>query len=179
MQLKNTESTYGIITRVLHALMAVIIIGLLALGLYMTQLPVGALKLKLYGWHKEFGLLILMLAMLRIVWRVGNLVPLLPATIPAWQKLAAHAVHWAFYAFMFLLPITGWLMSSTAGIQVSFFGLFLMPNLIPADETAHVFFRETHHLLAFALIATFGLHVLAALKHHFINKDNVLRRMFW
>lgn len=179
MRIKNTESRYGIVTIFLHWLMAIIMIGLVILGLYMTGLPISLEKLKLFGIHKEFGLLILFLAMFRIVWRIGNITPLLPDTIPLWQKFAAHAVHYALYGFMFALPITGWLLSSAAGIPPSFFGLFVLPGLVAPNHHLQDLFTVTHQWLAYGLIATFCAHVGAALKHHFINKDNILKRIFW
>lgn len=179
MHLKNTDTRYGIIAYLLHWVMAILIIGLLVLGLYMTWIPISSLKLKLYGWHKEFGTLVLMLFFLRVAWRLSNITPLLPATLPAWQQLAAHAVHFAFYIFMFAMPITGWLVTSAAGLPVSFFGLFVLPSLVTPSEENRLLFTEMHKWLAYGLIATIGAHVGAALKHHFINKDNILRRMLW
>lgn len=177
MLIKNTQTQYGIVNKFIHWLMALLIIGMLILGLYMSDLPISELKLQLYGIHKEFGILILMLVMFRIVWRIGNIVPLLPPTIPAWQKFAAHAVHWMLYGFMFAMPITGWLMTSAAGLPPSFFGLFTLPSLIAPNDALFSLFINIHSWLAYGLIATFCAHVGAALKHHFINKDDVLRRM--
>jgi cytochrome b561 len=179
MQLKNTETRYGMVTIILHWLMAIIIIGLVILGLYMTRIPVSLEKIKYYGCHKEYGIFILMLVMLRIVWRIGNITPFLPTAMPSWEKFAAHAVHWAFYGFMIALPITGWLFSSAAGLPPSFFGLFTLPNLIAPNHDLRHLFAEIHKWLAYALIATFFAHVGAALKHHFINKDDILKRIFW
>lgn len=130
MRIKNTVTRYGIVAILLHWIMAIIIIGMVAVGLYMADLPASLLKLRLFGLHKEFGVLVLMLAMIRIVWRIGNITPLLPDTIPQWQKLAAHAVHWAFYGFMFVLPITGLLLSSAAGLSVSFLDYLSSRNLL-------------------------------------------------
>lgn len=177
MRIKNNETRYGIIAIALHWLMAILLILLVAEGLYMVEVPISAWKLQLYGWHKEYGMLVLMLVMFRIVWRIGNLTPLLPESIPDWQKLAAHAVHWAFYFLMFALPITGWLLTSAAGLPVSFFGLFTVPNIFTANEQWRVIFTEIHKWLAYGLIAVFCAHVGAALKHHFIDKDDILRRM--
>ncbi len=177
MLIKNTVTQYGIVNKFLHWLMALIIIGMVILGLYMNDLPISEEKLRLYGIHKEFGLLVLFLAMFRIIWRIGNIVPLLPNTIPSWQKFAAHAVHWALYGFMFAMPITGWMMTSAAGLPPSFFGLFDMPSLVsPNLDLLHLLI-QVHTWLAYGLIVTFCGHVGAALKHHFINKDDVLRRM--
>ena len=175
MPLKNTDDRYGWIAISLHWIVAVVIIGLLCLGLYMTGLPVGIEKLKLYGWHKEFGLLVLLLVCFRLYWRFINRTPRL--SIPWYEKLAARLVHWAFYGFMLAMPLTGWLMSSAAGVPVSFFGLFIFPTLIAPNPDLLDVFRTIHNYLAYVLIATIVLHTLAALKHHFIDKDDILRRM--
>ncbi len=176
MSFKNTETKFGSIAISLHWLMAIIIIGMLALGLYMTGLPKSALKLKLYGWHKEFGMLILMLAAARISWRLSNINPSL-ASLPSWERLGALAVHWMLYLLMFAMPITGWLITSAAGFPVSFFGLFLIPTIVPADENWLKIFETMHEWIAYGLIALIIGHTLAALKHHFIDKDDIFRRM--
>ncbi len=176
MQARNTSNRFGIVTILLHWLMAILIIIMLALGLYMTRIPISAWKLKLYGWHKELGILVLMLAMIRITWRLSNITPSLVA-LPWWEILSARAMHWAFYGFMFALPITGWLMTSASGLTVSFFGLFLMPDFISPNEHLRLLLLEVHRWLAYGLILAFCGHTAAALKHHFIDKDDILRRI--
>lgn len=178
MLIKNTPKGYGLVAILLHWLMAILIIGMLWLGLYMVDLPLNAEKLKFYRWHKEFGFIVLVLAVLRLLWRLGNNIPQL-TNLAWWEKGAARIVHLCFYGFMFLLPITGWLLSSAAGFQVSVFGWFLLPNLIPADENLRELFTNIHEWLAYFLIAFIVLHTAAALKHHFINRDNILLRMLW
>lgn len=176
MQLKNTKNHFGLIAIILHWLMAFLIIGLLAIGLYMADLPNSLQKLKLYGWHKEFGFLVLMLAVARLVWRLSNVTPVL--TMPRWEVFAARAVHWIFYLLMIAMPITGWLVTSAAGFPISFFGLFIIPTLIQPDPHLLDLFAEVHEILAYTLIAFICGHVLAALKHQFIDKDDILIRMF-
>jgi cytochrome b561 len=176
MRFRNTSDQYGIIAMLLHWIMAVLFIGMVIVGLYMTHIPVSLLKLKLYDWHKEFGILILMLAMVRIVWRLNNIRSSL-TELPWWEAFAARAVHWAFYGFMFALPITGWLMTSAAGLAPSFFGLFVLPNLVAPDHGLKKLFETVHQWLAYGLIAAFCAHVGAALKHHWIDRDGILRRM--
>jgi cytochrome b561 len=176
MRITNTQDRYGIVTIILHWTIATLMIGLLILGLYMVDLPVSLEKLKLYGWHKEFGFLVLALAIFRVLWRIGNITPTL--SIPWWEALAARSVHWLFYGFMFALPITGWLITSSAGVPASFFGLFTLPQLIAPNEELRHLFQELHEWLAYALIAVIALHTAAALKHQFIDKDTILRRMF-
>jgi len=157
--------------------MAVLIVTMLCLGLYMTSLILSPQKLTLYGWHKELGVSVLMLAVLRAAWRLMRVIPAFPSSMPQWEKLAAHASHLALYGFMFMLPITGWLMSSAAGFPISFFGLFTLPTIIHSNKYLQSFFKTTHEYLAYALIALLCLHVLAALKHHFIDKDEILKRI--
>jgi cytochrome b561 len=177
MQIKNTESRFGSVAMLFHWLMAVLIIGLLGLGLYMMDLPLGVQKLRFYGWHKEFGILVLMLVIARFAWRVSNINPVLPAHMKAWEKFAAHSAHYAFYGFMVAMPITGWMMSSASGLPVSFFGLFILPDLVGQSETLRKLLAEIHEWLGYGLIATLCAHVGASLQHHFINKDDILRRM--
>jgi cytochrome b561 len=173
--IKNTENRFGLIAILLHWIMAILIIGLLALGLYMVSLPISLEKLKLYGWHKEYGFLALGLVLFRLIWRLINITPHL--SLPWFEKIAARLVHWAFYGFMLAMPISGWLITSAAGLPASFFGLFTLPNLIAPNEELRLFFEFAHKWLGYGLIATICLHASAALKHHFINKDDILRRM--
>lgn len=178
MQLKNTQNNFGWIAIIFHWLMAILILGLLGVGLYMKRLPVGLEKLQLYGWHKSFGILVLMLVIVRICWRSINVTPSL-ANLPAWEKYSARAVHYAFYFFMLAIPLSGWLMTSAAGLAPSIFGLFTLPNLVGPDDHLRHLLAQTHKYLAFALIATVCLHIAAALKHQLIDKDVILRRMLW
>lgn len=152
------------------------IIGLLALGLYMVRLPISLTKLRYYGWHKEYGLVVLGLVTLRLIWRFSNTTP--PLNLMWVEKFAARSVHWLFYALMLALPVTGWLITSAAGLQVSLFGWVVLPNLIQPDRELLPLFAAVHHYLAYALIAALCLHVSAAFKHHFINRDGIFRRMW-
>lgn len=178
MCIKNTTNRFGIVAILLHWIMAALIIGLLIIGLYMVDLPISAQKLKFYGWHKECGLLVLMLAVVRLTWRLRNITPTL-ADLPRWEALAARIVHGIFYFFMFVQPITGWLITSSAGIPASFFGLFTVPTLVSANAVHQALFTEIHQWSAYALIGVFCLHVGGALKHYVIDKDHILQRMLW
>lgn len=178
MLFRNTENQFGWISIFLHWIMAILIIGMLILGLYMTRIPISLLKLKLYGLHKEIGALILFLFFVRVTWRFINTLPSL-ADIPAWERWSARAMHFALYGFMCLLPVTGWLLTSSAGLPVSFFGLFTLPNLVPANPNVQAIMTTIHHWLAYFLIGAIALHGAAALKHHFIDKDSILRRILW
>ena len=175
MNLKNSENHFGFVNIFLHWVMAVLIISMLGLGLYMVSLPINLEKLKLYGWHKEYGCVVLGLAVFRLMWRITNIMPQL--SLPFLERLAARAMHWAFYGFMFAMPLSGWLMTSAAGLPVSFFGLFVLPNLIHSNEEYRQLFQLAHKWLGYGLITAIVLHTSAALKHHFIDKDDILRRM--
>lgn len=177
MPFKNTKLRYGYVAMSFHWVIAILIIGMLILGTYIDDLPIGMEKLKLLGWHKSFGILILSLAILRILWRFINIVPTYLDTIPSWQKMTAHAMHYVLYGFLFLMPLTGWMMSSASGVTVSFFGLFNLPNLVSANKAWADIFFQIHSTCASILIGLIILHVLAALKHHFWDKDDILRRM--
>lgn len=176
MQIKNSKSHFGIIAVLIHWVMAILLVGLVILGLYMVRIPISEQKLVYFGWHKEFGILALMFVIVRITWRLSNTNPSL-STLPLLERLAARTMHWAFYGFMFAIPISGWLITSAAGLPVSFFGLFVLPNLVSPSEESRLLFTVIHKWLAYGLIVAFCGHVGAALKHHFINKDDILRRM--
>jgi cytochrome b561 len=179
-QLTNTGQRYGTVAMALHWLMALLLVGLVVLGLYMTSLPdVGfdRKKIELVLWHKELGIAALVLVALRLGWRMRNPLPRLVAGIPDWQKVAARFVHLSFYALMFALPLTGWMMSSATRIPVSFFGLFDLPDFVPYDERLFRTLIEVHKWLGYALIGCFCVHAGAAIRHHWISRDDTLRKM--
>jgi len=178
--LQNSELRYGVVAVALHWLMAILLIGLVLLGLYMVSLPDAGFdkkKITLILYHKELGILALILAAPRLLWRVSNTLPRLVEALPDWQKVVARFVHLCFYGLMFALPMTGWLMSSAAGIPVSFAGLFTLPDL--ASHNDHLFrtFIEIHKWLGYALIVFILAHIGAALRHHFLFKDETLKKM--
>jgi cytochrome b561 len=168
---------YSAVAQGFHWLIAALIVTQFVLGNMADGLPLGAHKLALLARHKSFGMTVLMLAVLRLAWRLKNPPPELPPGMTPMERTLARATHVAFYALLFAMPVTGWLMSSAKNYSVSWFGLFTWPNLIGKNETAFDLLRSTHHLLSDALFAIAVLHILAALKHHFWNKDDVLLRM--
>jgi cytochrome b561 len=180
MQLANTRHRYGAVAVLLHWSMAILVIGLAALGVYMVALPDAGFdtrKITLILYHKELGVLAFGLAVLRLAWRVSNVLPRLVAHLPDWQKIAARFVHLSFYALMLALPITGWLMSSAAGIPVSFLGFFTLPDVIPRNDHLFQRFIELHKWLGYILGLLILVHAGAALRHHFVFKDDSLRRV--
>jgi cytochrome b561 len=177
---ENSEYHYGLVAILLHWIMAALLIVLILLGVYMVSLPdVGfnTTKISLILVHKQLGILALFLVAVRTAWRSANTLPMMAEQIPAWQQFAARFVHLLLYALMFALPTTGWLMSSAAGIPVEFFGLFTLPDYIARDELLFRAFITLHRWLAYGLVLLLSLHAGAALAHHFLLRDDTLKRM--
>lgn len=177
MAFRNTVTSYGSVAKFLHWLMALLILGMLALGFIMSDLERTPEKLKLYNIHKSLGMIILAVAGVRLLWKAMNIQPVLPASIPKFERFLAHAGHATLYVLMFAMPLSGWLMSSAAGFPVSVFGWITAPDLVSPAPGLKGFFNETHETLAIVIAVVAGLHVLAALLHHFHSHNNVLRRM--
>ncbi|KAF0164141.1 MAG: cytochrome b561 [Rhodocyclaceae bacterium] len=161
----------------LHWLIAVAIVGSFSVGLYMVDLPLSPQKLKLYSWHKWAGVTIFLFVMLRLVWRLSHRPPEMPAGMPAWQRKAAEATHVMLYLLMLAVPLSGWLMSSAKGFQTVWFGVLPLPDLLDKNKELGDLLQEVHELLNFGMAALVIAHLGAALKHHFIDRDDVLARM--
>jgi cytochrome b561 len=171
---------YGVVARSLHWAVA----GAIALQFLLSQLAELAehdgerlRQLALLANHKSVGITILALAVLRLCWRLLSPPPELPNTMPRWQQRASSVTHWTLYGALFAMPVTGWLMSSASAYSVSWFGLFTLPDLVGPDAGLEDLFEEMHEVLATVLLVTVAIHILAALKHHFLDRDDVLRRM--
>lgn len=175
--LKNTPDKYGAVTKALHWVTAPLILGMLGVGLYMTGLDDLGQKLVLYPLHKSVGVCVLVLVLLRIVWHLYSKKPPLPASLKAWEKAAALAVHLLLYVCLVGMPLSGWLLSSAAGRTVSVFNMFKLPDLVGQNENLADIFGETHEILGWTLIGLIIVHVFGALKHRFIDKDKTLQRM--
>ena len=134
-------------------------------------------RLKLINWHKWAGVTILLLSALRLMWRLTHPAPPLPGSLPAWQKTASHASHAALYALFFAVPLIGWAYSSAAGFPIVWFGVLALPDWVPKDRALAEAIKPFHAYAAYTLAAIIGVHVLAALKHRFIDHDSVLARM--
>jgi cytochrome b561 len=171
------QNKYTKFAKTMHWLVAVGVLGLLAVGLWMTQMKMSPQKIQLYMTHKSVGLTILALMLVRIGYRWRHAPPALPETIPAWQARASRWSHALLYVLLLAMPLSGWLMNSASGFPMKYFGLFRVPNLIERSQSSVEFFKSAHELIAWALICLIALHVSAALKHHFIDRDDVLRRM--
>ncbi len=176
MPLRNTAENYGSLAKLLHWSIVVLIIVQYVLAEIAHDLPDGLEKLQLITRHKSFGMLVLGLALARIAWKAMNRG--LPAPVgEGLMKKAAAAGHGLLYLLVLLLPVTGWAMSSAANYPVTFFGWFQFPALVGESHDLHEFLEETHETL-FNVLAVVAIgHALAALYHHFVLKDDVLKRM--
>jgi cytochrome b561 len=168
---------YSAVAMLLHWLLALAIFGMLGFGVYMADLPVSPARLKLYSYHKWAGVTILALSALRLLWRLAHRPPT-DVPMPAWQQQAAHATHWAMYALFFAVPLSGWAYSSAAGFPIVWFGVLPLPDFVPVDRPLSESLKLVHKVLAFSLAALVIAHVGAALKHHFVDRDGLLRRMW-
>jgi cytochrome b561 len=168
---------YSAIAQTFHWIIAALIVTQFTLAWMADDLPAGMHKLTLLTRHKSFGMTVLMLAVLRLAWRLFHRPPELPSGMPRIERLLARSTHIAFYVLLFAMPLSGWMMSSAKNYSVSWFGRFTWPNLIGPNEHAFALLKSTHEALSYVLFAIAVLHILAALKHHFWNKDDVLMRM--
>lgn len=174
--LKDTPTSYGFITKLFHWTIGPIIIGLLIVGFVMANMEPSPEKYQLYPIHKAIGVTVLFLVTLRSLWRLSNGMVQLPPDIPAIIKICANITHFLQYVFMFLMPISGMLMSLYGGREISLFDLFIIPAFEKNDELADLFYN-IHAKAAWLFVGTISLHILAALYHHFIRRDNILMRM--
>lgn len=161
----------------LHWLMAILIVAAFFLGLTMTEIHgITPTKLKYYSWHKWMGVTVLLLAVIRVLWRKANRPPP-PIPGPAWQHKAADAVHYLLYFLIFAVPVVGYLYTYAAGVPVVYLGLWQMPAPFDPNPDWKKPLSELHEILAWTMAVVVSAHVLAALKHHFIDRDDVLKRM--
>ena len=175
--LKNTTNTYGIVAKGFHWLLFVMLTFSIVAGNFLASMPKGAEKLQAAGMHKSFGAVLLMLILFRLVWRLINETPKHPDGTPANQAMMANAMHWALYVLMFAQPLSGILMSQAAGYPVSFFGLFEFPVFLDKDIAVAKLFGAMHGTVWMLLVLAVIGHAGAALYHHFIKKDGVLKRI--
>lgn len=174
-----STARYDAVAVALHWITAVAVIGLLGIGLWMTALPFGRLKIETYAWHKWIGLCVLALTLGRLVWRRWHPSPALPSDIPPWQQRAASAVHATLLLLLLAMPVSGWLMNSAAGVSLYWFALVPVPDLVARDIDLFEALQLVHRILSRLLIAFVVLHVAAVLKHDLLDRRGILRRMWF
>ena len=172
----NTQRYTGVAIG-LHWLIGLMILISFGVGLYMVDLSLSPTKLRLYSWHKWAGVTIFTLVLIRGFWRLTHTAPALPVDMPRWQRVAANALHYLLYALMIAIPLSGWLMSSAKGFQTVYFGVLPIPDLLDKNKELGETLALVHKALNYTMIGIVIVHAAAALKHHFIDKDDILRRM--
>ncbi len=160
-----------------HWLVVVLILVAFPLGLYMHGLALTPDKLKLYSYHKWIGVTVFAITLARLAFRALHAPPVLPVSMSRWEQRAAQAAHGLLYAFLFCVPVSGWLMSSAMGFQTVWFGLIPLPDLIAKSKEAAGMLWQLHQVLNFLMLVLILLHAAAALKHHFFQRDETLKRM--
>ncbi len=161
----------------LHWIIALLIFAAFPLGLYMHGLPLSPTKLRLFSYHKWIGVTVFLLALVRISWRSMHHPPPLPLALPSWERFSAQSVHYLLYLLILAIPISGWLMSSAKGIQTVYLGILPLPDLVPKDKELGDALLEVHETLNYTMLALLVAHVAGALKHHFIDHDDIMARM--
>jgi len=173
----SATHAYGGLARTFHWTIAGLLLVQIPLAFYMVDQPLGPDKLGNYAIHKSIGLLIFAVTALRLAWRVTHPAPPLPAGVAKWQRFVARATQFLLYALLFLMPMTGLLRSQTANFQVSVFGLFTVPALVGVNQSLSKALAAAHEAQGTVLLVLVSAHALAALYHHFVRRDDVLRAM--
>jgi cytochrome b561 len=177
MPLRNTPDRFGSVAKTWHWLTLLLLIGSFTLAVSMVSLPLSPRKLQLYSWHKWVGVTIFIVTILRLAWRLVNVVPQQTATVPRWQRRLATLSHGTLYAILIVMPLTGWIMSSALNLPLVYLGLIHIPSPFGVDRALGEAMKVVHLSLAFALLVLVAVHMTAALYHHFLLRDDVLRRM--
>jgi cytochrome b561 len=179
MKLINTKQNWGLISIGLHWITAVLIICLAVIGLWMIDLPNSPFKLKIYALHKSFGLTVLALTVLRLLWRQFNAAPDNIGNTPHFQAVAAKTVHILMYVLLFLIPLSGWLYNSASGFPLRWFNVISLPKLFTGyNPSIKHFAHQAHETFFYALASVLLIHAGAALWHHYVKHDTILKRMF-
>ena len=176
--IRNTETSWGSLARAFHWVLGAAIIGMLAYGWWMNHIPARPDRFFHRSIHADIGYLVLLLTVLRLLWRGVNPTPALPADTPRWQRVSARVSHGALYAVTILVAVLGWAHSGARTPNYSsWFGLFNVPQITSPDKEAARFYEDRHIFFAYVLLALIVIHFVAALWHHFIRRDRVAARM--
>jgi cytochrome b561 len=172
----TANSRYSATAIVLHWLLGLALVVSFCVGLYMVGLPLSPQRLKLYNWHKWAGVTIFTLSFVRLAWRLTHKPP---AALPmaTWQQRTANAAHQLLYVLFLAVPLVGWAYSSAAGFPVVVFGVLPLPDLVAADKAVAEAIKPWHAGLAWTMAVVVAVHIAAALKHQFVDRDDILSRM--
>lgn len=177
MRYRNSAETWGAVARGFHWLIAVLILVQFVIGSVAEEMKLTPAKLDLFVWHKSVGITVLALALLRLVWRLANPPPAMPAGTPGWERKLAAIAHWALYGLIFAVPLSGWWVSDASRVPFKAFFFLPMPDFIATDRALQEAAAEVHEALTITLLFVVIVHIAAALRHHFLLHDDVLRRM--
>ena len=177
MPLKNTRDQWGSISKLLHWLVVLLILAMAWIGLTMGDLPNGPDKIATYALHKSIGITILVLVLLRLGWRLYAGAPAPVPGTPSWQDKIASLTHWALYALLLAMPISGWVVNSSSGFPLQWFGLVNLPAIVGRDQELHELAETIHETLFWILVTLVVLHAAAAFYHHLFQRDATLARM--
>ena len=177
LTLKNTDERWGSVSQLLHWTIVLLILGQGTVGLLMTGMRNSPDKIQIYALHKSFGLTILALVVLRLLWRWYAGAPRPVMGTPQWQERIAAMTHWALYALLFAIPVSGWVLNSAAGFPLQWFGLFNLPAITGKDHDLHELAEDLHELLFWILASLALVHAAAAFYHHLFQHDATLARM--
>jgi cytochrome b561 len=175
--LRNDTVSWGGPAKLFHWVMALLIFAQIALGLMAAGWHLSPTKIELFFWHKSTGMLILLLLALRLAWRLANPTPVLPAGTPAWERAAARSGHALLYALMLALPLTGWIVNSASNIPFRIFHVVPLPALVAPDQALADAVALVHRGLFVLLALVLLAHIGAALRHHFVKRNDILTRM--
>lgn len=175
--IRNSDRDWGVIAKALHWFMAVAILAMFFLGWSAVNAPLSPTKLKLFIWHKSIGLSLLGLVCVRLLWRLTNKTPTPPASVGPIEHGLSKMGHAALYALMIMMPLSGYVINSTANFPFKLFSWLRVPNLIPANKAWQGMAENVHFILFWVFALLIVVHVLAALRHHIIKRNNVLMRM--
>lgn len=177
MQWRNSADTYGALAKCLHWAIVVLIIAQYVIIETADEMPKGPAKFAQIDLHKSVGMTILILAVIRILWRIANRGTPVPVVMPRAQQIAAAAGHGLLYLLILIVPLSGWAMSSAANYPVTLFGWIQFPAIVGTNHDLHETLEDVHEVLFDSVVVVATLHAVAALYHHFVMKDSSLRRM--
>jgi cytochrome b561 len=176
--IRNTTSSWGSVSRWFHWVLAAMIVGMLAYGWWMNHIPARGDRLFYRTIHADIGYLVLVLMVVRLIWRGINPTPALPPDTLPWQRIAARVSHWSLYIVTVVVAMLGWAHSGAHTPDYSsWFGLFHVPQITSPDKAAADAYEDRHILFAYVLLALIAIHIAAALWHHFVKRDRVVVRM--
>ena len=175
--MRNTDHSWGAPAKLLHWAVAALVFAQIALGWAAVSWRLSPTKLDLFVWHKSTGMLIVLLMVVRVAWRVANVAPSLPADMRRLERLAAHLSHLLLYLLLFLMPVTGWIVTSASNIPFRMFWLIPVPAIVEPDEAMADAAAGMHLALFVMLSLLLAVHIGAALRHHFLKRSDVLVRM--